>query len=115
MILLAVKNNNIYNRLEFHNDETKGKTMRAILTVIGKDRVGIIATVSQVLAKLNINILDINQTVLQEYFTMIMLVDYNSATASFQQIKLALNNLGKEIDMDIRIQREEIFDSMHKL
>lgn len=89
--------------------------MRAILTVIGKDRVGIIATVSTVLAKLNINILDINQTVLQEYFTMIMLVDYKSSSASFEQIKTALKNLGEEIGMDIRIQREEIFESMHKL
>jgi ACT domain-containing protein len=89
--------------------------MRAILTVIGKDTVGIIASVSHILAKLNINILDINQTVLQEYFTMIMLVDYKASSVSFEQIKTELNNVGDEIGMVIRIQREEIFDSMHKL
>jgi len=89
--------------------------MRAILTVIGKDKVGIIASVSGVLAKLNINIMDINQTILQEYFTMIMLVDCSNMSSSFEQIKTELKKVSEDIGMDIRIQREEIFDSMHKI
>ncbi len=89
--------------------------MNAILTVIGKDKVGIIAAVSAGLAKLNINILDINQTVMKDYFTMIMLVDIGKANVGYDEIKKTLNQLSEEIGLEIRIQREEIFQSMHRI
>ena len=89
--------------------------MTAILTVIGKDKVGIIASVSAVLSQLNINILDINQTVMKEYFTMIMLVDISAANAGFDEIKRGLKLLSDEIGLEIRIQRDEIFNSMHRI
>lgn len=89
--------------------------MNAILTVVGKDKVGIIAAVSAALAKLNINILDINQTVMKEYFTMIMLVDAGQANVGFDEIKRALSQLSAEIGLEIRIQRDEIFNSMHRI
>ena len=89
--------------------------MNAILTVVGKDKVGIIAAVSAVLAKLNINILDINQTVMKEYFTMIMLVDIEKSNVPFDEIKKTLGELSEEIGLEIRIQRDEIFKSMHRI
>ncbi len=90
--------------------------MRAILTVIGKDKVGIISEVSSVLSKLKINILDINQTVMHdEYFTMIMLVDLKDKTESFGKVIEDLDCLGEKIGMEIKIQREEIFNSMHRI
>ena len=89
--------------------------MTAILTVIGKDKVGIIAAVSAELAKLNINILDINQTVMKDYFTMIMLVDLEKANIGFDVIKESLNRLSETIGLEIRIQRDEIFKSMHRI
>jgi ACT domain-containing protein len=90
--------------------------MRAILTVIGKDKVGIIAKVSSVLAELEINILDIDQTVMQdEYFTMVMLVDLKTMTGEFSQVVSTLDALGEKIGMEIKIQKEEIFNSMHRI
>ncbi len=89
--------------------------MNAILTVIGNDKVGIIAAVSQALARLNINILDINQTVMKTYFTMVMLVDIEKANVPFDEIQSALSDLSSEIGLEIRIQREEIFNSMHRI
>ena len=89
--------------------------MNAIVTVIGKDRVGIIAAVCIKLAGLNINVLDISQTILQGNFTMIMAVDASQATASFAEIRDALADLGKEMELSIRIQREEIFNAMHSI
>ena len=89
--------------------------MNAIVTVIGKDRVGIIAAVCIKLARLNINVLDISQTIMQGNFTMIMAVDVSQATASFAEIRDALADLGKEMELSIRIQREEIFNAMHSI
>ncbi|MBQ8075460.1 MAG: ACT domain-containing protein [Oscillospiraceae bacterium] len=89
--------------------------MNAIVTVIGKDRVGIIAAVCIKLAGLNINVLDISQTIMQGKFTMIMAVDVSEATVSFSEIRDALSDLGKEMDLSIRIQREEIFNAMHSI
>lgn len=89
--------------------------MRAIVTVIGTDKVGIIAGVSAALTKNNANILDISQTVLEEYFTMIMLVDISKIHKSFGELKDSLEATGIELGMDIRIQREEIFNSMHRI
>ena len=89
--------------------------MKAILTVIGKDKVGIIAGVSSELQKLNINILDVNQTIMDEFFTMIMMLDLKLSTNNFEEIKKTLELKGKELGVEVKIQREEIFKSMHTL
>lgn len=90
--------------------------MRAIVSVLGKDRPGIIARISGILFNVNINILDINQTVLRdEVFVMTMLVDMNGCSVSFDLIKDELDACAKDLGMDIRLQREEIFNSMHRV
>ena len=89
--------------------------MKAIVTVTGKDKTGIIAGVSAKLSELGVNILDISQTVLQDYFAMIMLVDLSSCAVSFADLGKHLDEAGKGLYMDIRIMREEIFDAMHRL
>ena len=89
--------------------------MRAIITVIGTDRVGIIAGVSAVLAAANVNILDIAQTTMQEIFSMIMLVDISAAGPSFEQLVCELDNKGQELGVSIRIQHEDLFKSMHRI
>jgi len=89
--------------------------MKAIVTVIGTDRVGIIAAVCAMLANLKINILDISQTVMQDYFTMIMLVDTAASEQPFGDIALRLEELGEQEGLQIRIQREEIFHAMNRI
>lgn len=89
--------------------------MRAIVTVIGKDQVGIIAAVCALLSDQNVNVLDISQTVLQEYFTMIMLVDATNAALPFSQLASLLEAEGKARNLDIRAQREDIFQAMHRI
>ncbi|MEL7646607.1 MAG: ACT domain-containing protein [Sedimentibacter sp.] len=89
--------------------------MKGIITIIGKDRVGIISQVSTLLANNNVNILDINQTVMREYFTMIMLVDFEQMTSDFVSLQKDLDTKAKEINMDIRMQREDIFDKMYEI
>ena len=89
--------------------------MNAIVTVIGKDRVGIIAAVCIKLAEMNINVLDISQTIMQGKFTMIMAVDVSEATVSFAEVRDALAELGREMELIIRIQREEIFNATHTI
>ena len=89
--------------------------MKAIVTVIGKDRVGIIAGVCSLLSQQNINILDISQTVLQEYLTMVMLVDMSPCEKPFGEVAEALRQAGEEQELSIRIQREDIFNAMHRI
>ncbi|MBQ6370830.1 MAG: ACT domain-containing protein [Firmicutes bacterium] len=89
--------------------------MKAIITVIGKDQVGIMYGVSGVLNDLGVNIEDVTQTIMQEYFTMLMLVNIDEAKAGFKQLRDALEELGQEKGLSIRIQKEEIFDTMHKI
>ena len=89
--------------------------MRAIVTVIGKDRVGITASVCSLLAQHSINILDISQTVLQEYFTMVMLVDTSACSASIGEMSDLLDQAGQGQGLSIRIQREDIFNAMHRI
>ncbi|MFC6175698.1 ACT domain-containing protein [Companilactobacillus huachuanensis] len=88
--------------------------MKAILTVLGHDQVGIVAKVSTKLAELDVNIIDISQTLMQENFTMMMMVTWDDAT-KFDTIKDGLNELGQATGLDIHIQREEIFDAIQKL
>ncbi|MCA5011655.1 MULTISPECIES: ACT domain-containing protein [unclassified Enterococcus] len=89
--------------------------MRAVLTVIGKDKVGIIAGVSQTLAEMNINILDVSQTIMDSYFTMMMVLELSKEQANFEDIRVTLNELGERLGVTISIQNEEIFNVMHKL
>lgn len=89
--------------------------MKAIITVIGKDTTGIIASVCTLLAERKINILDISQTVMDGFFTMTMLVDLTESTAAFAEVSDALTVKGEEMGLVIRIQREDIFDKMHRI
>lgn len=89
--------------------------MKAIVTVVGKDRVGIIAEVCTDLAAFHVNVLDIRQTVMQGYFTMMMAVDVSESTCPVVQLAQKLEERGKEMGMSIRLQREEIFQAMHRV
>lgn len=89
--------------------------MKAIVTVIGRDRVGIIAAICTALAESSVNILDISQTILQEYFTMIMVVDIKQCTLDFSALSEKLAAVGDELGLSVRIQREDIFDAMHRI
>ncbi len=89
--------------------------MKAIITVIGHDQVGIVAKVSAKLASLNVNINDISQTLMQEYFTMMLVGEWDDKKISFDTVKKAIADLSKETGLDIRIQREELFDAIQKL
>ena len=89
--------------------------MKAVVTVVGKDRVGIIANVCVALAASNINVLDISQTVLQDYFTMMMVVDVSKSAVPMVQLCEEMEAKGQELGLSIRIQREDIFEAMHRL
>ena len=89
--------------------------MRAIVTVIGKDQVGIIARVCALLSDQGVNVLDISQTILQEYFTMIMLVDTAASKIPFAQLVRLLEEEGKAQNLAIHVQREDIFNAMHRI
>ena len=89
--------------------------MKAIVTVVGKDRVGIIAGVCTALASFNVNVLDISQTVMQGYFTMMMVTDVSASTIPMAQLASKLENIGKDMGLSIRIQREDIFEAMHRI
>ena len=89
--------------------------MKAIVTVVGKDRVGIIASVCVKLAEFNVNVLDITQTVLQDYFTMMMVVDVSKCSIPVAELVELLDAQGKEMGLSIRLQREDIFEAMHKI
>ena len=89
--------------------------MNAIVTVVGQDKVGIIAAVCALLAENNVNILDISQTILQGSFTMVMAVDVGASKAPIGELRELLEQLGERMDISIRIQREEIFDAMHRI
>ena len=89
--------------------------MNAIVTVVGQDKVRITAAVCTLLADNNINILDISQTILQGSFTMVMAVDIGQAKAPVGELQKLLQELGEKLGISIRIQREEIFDAMHRI
>ncbi len=89
--------------------------MKAVITVTGKDKVGIIAMASAECAKFGANILDISQTVLNEYFAMIMLVNLDGLTTNFKTFAEELEMSGKECGVDIRVMHEDIFNTMHKI
>ena len=89
--------------------------MRAVITVVGKDRTGIIAKVSTYLAEKQINILDISQTIMQDLFTMMMLVDTKDSGVQAKELSDALKALGEEMGLSINMQHEELFSSMHRV
>ena len=89
--------------------------MKAIVTVVGKDTVGIIANVCVELAKYNVNVLDISQTVMQGYFTMMMVVEVSMSTLPVAELAKVMEEKGKEMGLSIRLQREDIFDAMHRV
>ena len=88
---------------------------RAIVTVLGLDRKGIIANVSRVLYEHNVNILDIAQTVRSDYFNMMMVVDVSDPDCAFEQLSTELESLGGRLNLQIRIQRSDIFEAMHDI
>lgn len=89
--------------------------MRAVVTVVGKDKTGIISKVSSFLAAKNVNILDISQTILEEYFAMIMLVDLSAATEKLADLAEECREMGEKIGMSVHVQHEDIFNAMHKV
>ena len=88
---------------------------KTIITVVGKDTVGIIAGVCSYLAENNVNILDISQTIVKGYFNMLMIADTEKSTITFEELALGLKNLGEELGVQIKIQQEAIFDCMHRI
>jgi ACT domain-containing protein len=97
---------------------SKGKVrrkMKAVITVIGKDSVGIIATVSAECAKYSVNIVDITQSVIQDYFAMIMLVEIDNMSSTFMSFQKELEAVGVEKNLDIRVMHEDIFNTMHRI
>ncbi len=91
------------------------KVSKAIVTVLGLDRKGIIAGVSRVLYEHNVNILDIAQTVRSDYFNMMMVVDVSAPDCAFEQLSTELESLGGRLNLQIRIQRSDIFEAMHEI
>lgn len=89
--------------------------MKAIITVNAADTVGIIAFISAYLAEHNVNILDISQTIMQDYFVMIMLVDFEKSDVAFDELRAKLIGLGEERGVSIHVQREDIFQAMHRI
>jgi len=89
--------------------------MKAIVTVVGKDRVGIIANVCTALANYNVNVLDINQTVMQGYFTMMMAAEVSQCSIPLAELVSEMARIGEEMGLSIRVQREDIFQAMHRI
>lgn len=88
---------------------------RLIITVLGHDRVGIIYGISGVLANTNVNILDISQTILQGFFTMVMVVDFAGSTVGLDELKQLLDKKGQELGLQVTVQHEDIFRYMHRI
>ncbi len=88
---------------------------RTVISVIGKDTVGITAKVSAVCAEHNVNIVDITQSVLQDMFVMVMLTEISELDCPFKEFSAIMENLGKELNLDIRVMHEDIFNSMHRI
>lgn len=95
--------------------ENTNAAKKAIITVLGKDTVGIIAKVCTYLSEKSINVLDISQTIVSGYFNMMMIVDFDKAEVSFSECSASLDELGKEIGVEIKCQKAEIFEMMHRI
>lgn len=88
---------------------------KIIVTVVGKDKVGIVAGVTKILAEANANILDLSQTIMQDYFTMIMLIDIINANVEFNTLRQNLSQFGEEIGLQINAQHQDVFQFMHRI
>jgi ACT domain-containing protein len=89
--------------------------MKAVVTIIGQDRIGIVAKVSTALAESSVNVLDINQNIMHGFFNMVMIADMSAATLSLKDLQQNLNEVGKTIGVEIKIQSEDIFNVMHRI
>ena len=89
--------------------------MKAVVTVVGKDRVGIIANVCTALAGFQVNVLDISQTVMQGYFTMMMATEISECNVPVAELAKRMEEIGKEMGLSIHVQREDIFQAMHRI
>ncbi len=89
--------------------------MKAIISVFSKDRIGIIADVCVLVSNMRVNILDLSQTIMDGFFTMVMLVDTSTSDVPFDTIQKTLESEGEKLGLSIRIQREDIFDAMHRI
>ena len=96
-------------------DLNKEKSNRVIITVLGKDTVGIIAGITGILAEYKVNILDISQTIMQEFFTMLMVVDLGNSTIDFNLLLDKLEEKGLELGVKVNAQHEEVFEFMHRI
>lgn len=95
--------------------ERMEKIMRIVLTIVGKDRVGIIAKVSNLLAEHGVNILNINQNILEGFFNMVLIADMAAADVSLKDLQEMATQIGNEIGVEIKVQHEEIFTAMHRI
>ena len=93
----------------------RGEGMKSIVTVVGLDQVGIIAGVCNLLSEHNVNVLDINQTILDGFFNMMMIVDLSKSTVDFNDLSENLDALGNKLNVRIQIQQESIFNAMHRI
>jgi ACT domain-containing protein len=89
--------------------------MKIVITIVGQDRVGIVAMISAILAEHNVNILDINQNIMQGFFNMVMIADMSSAKLSLKELQKLLREKGEAINLDIKVQHEDIFKIMHRI
>lgn len=89
--------------------------MQVVLTIVGKDKVGIIAKVSATLAECNMNIININQNIMQDFFNMVLIADMSKANVTLKEAKDRFTALGEEIGVEVRLQSEEIFTAMHRI
>ena len=89
--------------------------MQVVLTIVGEDQVGIIAKVSNTLADMNINIININQNIMQGFFNMVLIAEMDKANVSIKEARDVMTKLGEEIGVEIRLQSEEIFTAMHRI
>lgn len=92
-----------------------GPDMRIVLTIVGEDKVGIIAKVSNTLAEMNINIININQNIMQGFFNMVLIADMSNANVTLAAARDKMTALGENIGVEIRLQSEEIFTAMHRI
>lgn len=93
----------------------ENKNSKTIITVVGKDTVGIIAKICTYLSNNHINVLDISQTIVSGFFNMMMIVDLNASDKPFDEVQKELTQIGEEIGVDVKCQREEIFEMMHRI
>jgi ACT domain-containing protein len=93
----------------------ESENMKAVITIVGQDRVGIVAMVSEILAANSVNILNINQNILDGFFNMVMIVDMAASKVSLKDLQQVLKGKGQELGLDIKLQHEDIFQIMHRI